>query len=264
MADKNPRILITNDDGIDAPGISALYKEIAPIGRVTVVAPDGQQSAVGHAVSFKEVHLRRVYRDGILWGYALGGTPADCVKFGVTKLMKRHPPALVISGINHGQNVGNSILYSGTIAAAMEAAMFRIPSIAVSISFRRDRKTLFEYAARFIRDLALKVLKHGLPQDVFLNVNVPNVPAEDVKGAVVTRQGKSMFVDLYQEVRREGDKTILQNIGEEMILSNGGEDLDDVVLFQNKVSITPLHYDLTYKPFRKKLAQWIENLGDVK
>lgn len=255
------RILLANDDGIDAPGLQALYNQIKTIGEVTVIAPDGEQSAVSHAVSlFSEMHLRKVFREANLWGYALAGTPVDCVKLAVTKIMKDAPPHLVISGINRGQNTGNSILYSGTVAAAIEAAMFGIPSIAASLHCHRVEQPHFAFAAKFIRALALRVLEHGLPKDVLLNVNFPNVSEEEINGIVVSRQGQSMYVDLYKEVREEGEKIILRNVGEELIASNEGEDIDDFVIFQNKVSITPLHYNLTFEPFRDELKEWIHNL----
>jgi len=261
MNKKSYRILLTNDDGISAPGLAALYREIVSIAQVTIIAPEGEQSAVGHGVSiFRELYLRKVYRENELWGYALDGTPADCVKLGITKMMKEHPPHLVISGINRGQNTGNSIFYSGTVSAAVEARMFGIPAIAVSIAAGRGDIPYFDFAARFTRTLALKVLEHGLPEDVLLNVNIPNSPEEQIDGIAVTRQGKSMYVDIYKEVGEEEDRIILRNIGEELIPSNGGNELDDVALFNNKISITPLHYNLTYEPFCSTLEQWAKNL----
>ncbi len=261
---KTHKILLTNDDGIESPGLSALYSELIKIASVAVVAPETEKSAVGHGVSiFNELYLRRVYRNRELWGYALEGTPADCVKLAVTKLLKDDLPQLVISGINRGQNTGNSILYSGTVAAAVEGTMFGIPSIAVSIDCRRGETPIFEVAAKFTRALALLVLKRGMPQDVLLNVNVPNVPLSEIKGVAITQQGKAMYVDLYEVVREEGERIILRNIGEEMIPSDGGEELDDVVLGKNKISITPLHYNLTYNPFRKKLHHWLKDLTEM-
>lgn len=264
-AEKKPhRILLTNDDGIEAPGLYALYTEMAKIAELTVIAPERERSAVGHSVSiFNELYLRRVFRSGALWGYALDGTPADCVKLAVTKIMKDNLPQLLISGINRGHNTGNNILYSGTVAAAMEGTMFGIPSIAVSVDARRGERPYFEFAAKFTRALTLLVLKRGLPPDVLLNVNLPNVPQEEIKGVAITQQGKAMYVDLYEEVREDGERIILRNIGEELIPSDGGEELDDVVLGKNKISITPLHYNLTYNPFRKKLHQWLKDLAEM-
>lgn len=255
------RILLTNDDGINAPGLSALYKELVTIAHVTVIAPEGEQSAVGHGVSiFRELYLRKVYRENTLWAYALDGTPADCVKLGITKMMRDHPPHLVISGINRGQNTGNSIFYSGTVSAAVEARMFGIPAIAVSLAAKRRDKPYFDFPAQFTRLLALMVLEHGLPKDVLLNVNIPNLPVDEIDGIAVTKQGKSMYVDIYEEVGEEGDRIILRNIGEELIPTDGGNEFDDVAIANNKISITPLHYNLTYEPFSPSLEQWVKNL----
>jgi 5'-nucleotidase len=144
------RILISNDDGIDAPGLAALYDGVKELGEVTVIAPLRERSAIGHAISFKDLKLEKRNRDGEFWGYALDGTPADCVKLGITTLLEEKPD-LVISGINRGANTGNSILYSGTVAAAMEGTMFGVASIAVSLAARRhgSESVNFSTAAKF-------------------------------------------------------------------------------------------------------------------
>jgi 5'-nucleotidase len=252
------RILISNDDGIDAPGLSALYDAVKELGEVTVIAPVVERSAVGHAISFENLQLEKRLRDGKDWGYALDGTPADCVKLGITTLMKEKPH-LVISGINRGANTGNSILYSGTVAAAMEGTMYGVPSMAVSLAARRQGHDHVEYAtaARFAGRLAQCVLKKGLPAGVLLNVNVPHVPDDQIQGVVISRQGQSMYVDVFQSLGERAGIAAFKNIGDEMIPSPGGEDADDVVLQQNKISITPLHYDLTLHHFREELERWV-------
>ena len=167
-------ILISNDDGIASSGIAALVQEIKKVARVTVVAPDKQQSAVGHAITMN-YPLRAVpyLKNGEFFGYAVDGTPADAVKLGVRFLMKEQPD-LVISGINQGSNTAVNILYSGTVSAATEGTVLGIPSIAVSLTTHDEAD--FSYAAKFSARLATMVAKNGLPSGTLLNVNVPAVP----------------------------------------------------------------------------------------
>ena len=253
----NHRILLTNDDGIDAPGIRALYEHVVKIAQVTVVAPVDERSAVGHAISLKDLALVERKSQGKTWGYGLErGTPADCVKFAVTHLMKE-PPHLVLSGINRGQNTGNSILYSGTVAAAIEGTMFGIPSIAVSLAALSPLIPYFDYAARFTASLSRLILGRGLPEGVLLNVNVPNLREQEIQGIVISRQGKSMFEDFFKDQGKRNGLPSFRNVGGKMLSSPEGEDFDDLVLKQNKISITPLQYDLTHHKLRTELDRWI-------
>lgn len=275
------KILLTNDDGIEAPGLNALYEEITTLGDVFVLAPVNERSAAAHSISvFSEVYLEKHFRGDHLWGYALDGTPADCVKVALSTKGKLWPdeehhhvlsegnPDLIVSGINRGANVGTNILYSGTVAAAMEGTMYGVSSIAVSVNAQRWEQPLFEPAARFIRRLAPLVIKKGLPQGIFLNVNVPNVPERDIKGVVVTRMGTAFFIDEFsfpeKRENREGKSThtlVLKNIGEKFIQSERDDpDLDDIALTRNTISITPLHYDLTYSPLREEIVNWLGEL----
>src|SRR5512135_16648 len=196
---KKLRILISNDDGIDAPGIYALVQEVRKIADVSVVAPDKQQSAVGHAITMN-YPLRAVpfRKNNEFFGYAVEGTPADAVKLGVRFLLKQKPD-LLLSGINHGSNTAINILYSGTVSAATEGTVLGIPSIAVSLTTHGQAD--FSYAARFAARLARRVLDEGLPQGTLLNVNVPAVPEPEIAGVRVTRQGSSSWEDTF-DVRR--------------------------------------------------------------
>lgn len=290
------RVLISNDDGVDSPGIWALYQEISRIAETVVVAPITERSAVGHAISvYNEVTLRRHVREEKEWGYGLDGTPADCVKMALTTIMKDAPPDLVISGINRGQNTGTSILYSGTVAAALEATMSRVPAIAVSLAvmspFKGEKlgsfqpgsteladpakslgRTVEEYrpAARFAARLAQTVAKRGLPRGVLLNVNVPLLPEEKIKGVAVSKMGHSLFVDEFRVVSEEGGATSYRNVGDRLIQSPAGDDWDDLVLHEQKISVTPLHYDLTHHEFAEQLKRWaldqereMREVGDV-
>lgn len=278
------RVLLSNDDGIDAPGIWALYREISNLGETVVVAPASERSAVGHGISvYNEITLRRHMREEKSWGYGIDGTPADCVKMALTTIMKDSPPDLVISGINRGQNTGTSILYSGTVAAALEATMAGLPAIAVSLAVvapfqgkhlqdAEKGKTEppesagmlarapedFAVAARFAARVARKVVQRGLPRGVLLNVNVPFVPEDQINGVVISKMGHSVFVDEFQIVDDTAGVIAYRNIGNRLIHSAEGDDWDDLVLRQNKISITPLHYDLTHHRFMKELRSWIE------
>ncbi len=253
----NFRILLSNDDGIDAPGLGSLYEEISRIADLTVVAPTTERSATGHAISvYNDLTLVERKKDGRIWGYGLEGTPADCVKFAISKLMPA-PPHLVISGINLGQNTGNSILYSGTVAAAIEATMYGIPAMAVSIATFDLENACFNTAARFAADLVQILLKKDLSGEVLLNVNIPNVPEDQIRGVVISRQGKSMFQDLFEHQGEINGLPAFRNIGSSMVPSPDEEDFDDIVLSQNKISITPLQYDLTHHQFRNELDRWI-------
>lgn len=273
------RVLLTNDDGVEAPGLWALYEEFAKEWDVTVVAPACERSAIGHAITvFDEISLREHVREHRPRTYAVDGTPADCVKMALGVIMKDNPPDLVVSGINRGQNTGTSIIYSGTVAAALEATMNGLPAIAVSLAVRSKQippsdnpnqavvGTLKEVArvpadyavaARFTARLARVVAQRGLPRGVLLNVNVPAVSEEDIRGVVVARMGHSVFVDEFKAVGERAGVIAYRNVGNRLIHSSEGEDWDDLVLRENKIAITPLHYDLTHHRFMEELRSWL-------
>ncbi len=170
------KILVTNDDGIEAPGIAILAESLSEIGEVTIVAPLKEQSAVGHAITM-QLPLRVIdyKKNGDFFGYAVSGTPADCVKIGIRNILKT-PPDLVVSGINHGSNTAINIIYSGTVSAAREAAIMDIPSMAVSVT--NHEATDFRFAGKVSRLLAQQLAGKDLPLGTLLNVNVPDVPEE--------------------------------------------------------------------------------------
>jgi 5'-nucleotidase len=189
------RVLLTNDDGIFAKGIETLYLALQTEHDVTVVAPETEQSAVGHAITMIDpLRVKAVNRNGSFFGYALNGTPADCVKLAVTEILKP-PPDIVVSGINMGANVGVNVIYSGTVSAATEGTLLGIPSLAVSLDAFDSSD--FQPAAAFAAHLIRVVERFGLPPGVLLNVNVPNIPAEQIRGVRVTRQGEAKFLDHY-------------------------------------------------------------------
>ncbi|MFQ5673666.1 MAG: 5'/3'-nucleotidase SurE [Nitrospinales bacterium] len=246
-------ILLTNDDGFNASGLRALRKEIAAFADTVIVAPEAEQSAVGHAITLSlPLRVRKVVEDGEFLGYAVNGTPADCVKIAVNDLLDR-PPELVISGINHGGNLGTCVIYSGTVSAATEAAIMGIPAMAVSLNNFSGHD--FGPAASVVGKLARLVLEKGLPGGVSLNVNVPTVPAAEIKGMVVTRQGKSRVVETFDKRVDPRGNTYYWLAGE-MAVNEVDKETDAEMVLQNYVSVTPIHYDLTHFKTLEKLKEW--------
>lgn len=247
------KILITNDDGIHAKGIYSLKSALEMIADVIVVAPDVERSAVGHAITLSDpLRVYSVDKDGKFFGYAVNGTPADCVKLGLTSLIKE-PVDLVVSGINLGPNTATNIIYSGTVSAAAEAVIMGVPGLAISLASFHIQE--YEYAAKLACDLANLIFRKGLPVGTLLNVNVPAVKTEQIEGVVVTRQGKGRFEEYYDKRVDPTNRTYYWLAGKSMN-PDYEEDVDDVVLTQNKVSITPIRYDLTDKSMIEKLKTW--------
>ena len=246
-------ILISNDDGIHAPGINALAEEIKKIGDVVIVAPDKQQSAVGHAITMNSpLRVQKVDKQGTFFGFAVTGTPADAVKLAVRSLLL-HPPDLVISGINHGSNTAISVIYSGTVSAATEGTILGIPSFAISLTTYDEAD--FSYAAAFARKLSLKIIEQGLPKGTLLNVNVPPVAASEIKGIVITKQGKSVWNDEFESRRDPNDREYFWLKGDLLELDHD-DDIDQRAILNNKVSITPIHYDLTDYATFEAMKKW--------
>jgi 5'-nucleotidase len=243
-------IMITNDDGIHAPGILALASAIRELGEVTVVAPDRERSAAGHSLTLHSPLRVFELREGF---YAVDGTPTDCVNMGIHSLLPFRPD-MVISGINHGPNLGDDITYSGTVAAAMEATLMGIPAIAVSLATFENNGHFSAAAAISVR-VARLVSSNGLPADTFLNVNVPNCPIEEMKSTLITRQGKRSFVGkIVDKTDPRGRKYYW--IGSEEPDFNDEVGTDFHAVNRCHVSITPLHLDLTNYESMKILAGW--------
>ena len=197
MKDSRPLILLTNDDGIHAEGLRKLKTAAAKLGQVRIVAPENEQSAVGHSITlYDPIKAHEVTKDGKFYGYGIGGTPADSVKLAVYSLLRR-PPDLVISGINNGANLGINVLYSGTVSAATEAAILGFPAMAVSLAQKKDPP--YEWALPHIERLGAWVLKCGLPRGVALNVNIPALPPDQDRGFKLTRQGLSKFRESFEQ-----------------------------------------------------------------
>lgn len=253
MKTKFPKILLSNDDGIYSPGIAALYSELKKIGDVSVVAPDSEKSAVGHAITLSDpLRVWDYKKNGEFFGYAVNGTPADCVKIAYWALLD-HKPDLVVSGINLGSNTGINAIYSGTVSAATEGTILGIPSFAISLA--TYTKPYFSFAAKFARKLSLQLLQNGLPRGTFLNVNVPPVKEEDISGVQVTRQGLAPYEERFDKRVDPQNRIYYWLTGKKVELEQD-EDTDDVAIQQNKVSVTPLQYDLTNFDFLENLKTW--------
>lgn len=247
------RVLICNDDGIDAPGIYALAQEMKKTAEVTVVAPDKQQSAVGHAITMN-YPLRAVpfRKNNEFFGYAVEGTPADAVKLAVRFLMKEKPD-LVISGINHGSNTAINIIYSGTVSAATEGTVLGIASIAVSLTTYQEAD--FSYAATFAARLAELVVANGLPKGTLLNVNVPAVPEKQIAGVRLTRQGESSWEDTF-DVRRDPANREYFWLTGRMNVTDTDPETDQIAIREKYISITPIRYDLTDRTMLVEMRGW--------
>lgn len=237
------RLLLCNDDGIHAPGIQALYDAVSDLGEIHVAAPAGEQSAVGHAITLSNpIKCRIVEKNGKVFGHAIGGTPADCVKLAVTTLLKS-PPNLIVSGINLGPNAGISVIYSGTVSGATEGTILGLPSMAISLNTFSD--PIWDTPARVARDLVQKVVARGLPPETLLNVNVPNLPFDQIKGYQVTRMGRSRFVEVFHH-RTDPRGNAYYWMDGEMELLGDGQGTDIQALEDGYVSLTPLWFDLTH------------------
>jgi 5'-nucleotidase len=249
------KILLTNDDGINAPGLAALHSKISQIADTIVVAPDTEMSAIGHAISLNNpLRVADFHKNGSFFGYAVSGTPADCVKIAHSAIFKdKAKPNLLISGINWGSNTGINTIYSGTVSAATEGAILHIPSFAISLA--TYAKADFTTAAEFAAELALIITKKKLPRGVFLNVNVPAIPKAKIKGVKVTRQGAANYTEEYFVRKDPRERTYYWLAGEKVEIEQDSN-VDDRAILENKISITPVHYDLTYYPIMKELEKW--------
>jgi 5'/3'-nucleotidase len=252
------QILITNDDGIDAPGIYALKKSLEEIAQVTVVAPITEQSAVGHGITMQlPLRLVKYNKNGDFFGYAIYGTPADCVKIGIKNIMD-FKPDLVVSGINHGSNTAINIIYSGTVSAAREAAIMDVPAMAISVTNHEVKD--FRLAGKVAALLAKKMDGKDLPLGTLLNVNVPDLPEDQIKGLLLTKQGKSKWDDIYEKRVDPQGRDYYWLTGNLMEVDKEME-IDQVAIKNNYVSISPIHFDLTdYEAFEKMKSWKLENL----
>jgi 5'-nucleotidase len=246
-------ILLTNDDGIYAEGLWALHGALCREHTVTVVAPDRERTAVSHGITLHQpLRASRVAVNGRSQGYAVNGTPADCVKLGVLEILGRKPD-IVVSGLNPGANVGVNINYSGTVAAAKEAALGGVPAIAASIEAGEPRA--YGAAAGFIARLVRAVGLRGLSPGTFLNVNVPNVPWPEIAGVRISRHGVSLFKE-YMEKRVDPRQRPYYWQGADLQTFEEDPDIDGAALRDRFISITPIKCDMTDYHALNELKQW--------
>lgn len=238
-----PIILVTNDDGITAPGIFALVEAMKPLGKCVVVAPDSPQSAMGHAITLNDpLRLEVVDIFGEVEAYQCSGTPVDCVKLAVDKILHRKPD-LCVSGINHGSNSSINVIYSGTMSAAMEAAIEGIPAIGFSVldySFHADMQLSKEVAGA----IAKHVIDYGLPEGVLLNVNMPKLPVEELQGIMICRQALAKWQEEFDERIDPRGKKYYWLTGK-FVNYDSSPETDEWALSHGYVSVVPVQYDLT-------------------
>lgn len=251
--DKRPLILITNDDGITAPGIRTLISVMNEIGDVVAVAPDGPQSGMGHAVTIDDtIYCNKIkVDDGPQKEYESSGTPADCIKLAVSEILDRRPD-LCVSGINHGSNSSINVIYSGTMSAAVEAGVEGIPAIGFSL-LDYSWNANFEPLRGYIKQIVLNVLEHTLPDGVVLNVNFPK--KETFKGIKICRQARANWVEEFDK-RISPQGRVYYWLTGNFVNMDKGEDTDEWALENNFISIVPVQFDLTAHHFIHELNNW--------
>ncbi|MBE0392589.1 5'/3'-nucleotidase SurE [Flavobacterium sp. PL002] len=255
MSKTKPLILVTNDDGITAPGMRALIAVMSEIGEVVVVAPDKPQSAMGHAITINStLYLNKISKEGAdITEYSCSGTPVDCVKLAVNEILKRKPD-LCVSGVNHGSNSSINVIYSGTMSAAVEAGIEGIPAIGFSL-LDYDWNADFETIKPFIKKITQETLHNGLPKDVVLNVNFPKLKKEQIKGIKVCRQAKAIWAEKFDKRVTPQGKDYYWLAGEFINLDKG-EDTDEWALANGYISVVPVQFDLTAHHTVQQLNNW--------
>jgi len=259
MSKKKPLILVTNDDGITAPGIRHLISIMKELGDVVVVAPDSPQSGMGHAITIND----NLYCDPVKLKetedheeYSCSGTPADCVKIATQEILKRKPD-LCVSGINHGSNSSINVIYSGTMSAAVEAGTEGIPAIGFSLldySLTAD----FEPTTKFVKAITKRVLEEGMPTGMVLNVNFPKLTEKQIKGIKICRQAKAHWVEEFDKRTNPQGRDYYWLTGK-FVNEDGGEDTDEWALENGYVSVVPVQFDLTAHHYIKELNTWSLN-----
>lgn len=255
------RILLTNDDGIDSPGILAVLRELEKIGEVYVVAPDRERSGTGHSITvFSPIKAQKFEIPGFSsLAWVIDGTPADCVKLGLSVLAPE-PVDYVVSGINRGANLGTDVLYSGTVSAALEGVIMGCPSVAVSLDSFNPHAD-FSFAARFTRAVLRTLHREGMGKDIILNVNVPCIPRSEIKGIRITKLGVRRYENLFEE-RKDTRGNTYYWLGGEVIDEEQDPDSDVAAVNQGYISITPIHFDLTdyelMEDFRRRFQPYID------
>ena len=252
---ERPLILVTNDDGINAPGIRTLISIMKDIGDIVVVAPDSPQSGMGHAITINStLHSSKITpKDSEIIEYSCSGTPADCVKLAINELMPRKPD-LCVSGINHGSNSSINVIYSGTMSAAIEAGIEGVPAIGFSLldySWNAD----FNQSKDFIRRIVINALNNKIPKGVVLNVNIPSIKKSDINGVKICRQAMAYWVEEFDKRKNPLGQEYYWLTGK-FVNKDQGEDTDEWALNNNYISIVPVEFDLTAHHAIQGLNAW--------
>lgn len=252
-----PLILVTNDDGITAPGIRALIKMMNEIGEVYVIAPDSPQSGMGHAITIdstlfcEKVKIDDGPQSDREW--ACSGTPVDCVKLGINRILPRRPD-ICVSGINHGSNSSINVIYSGTMSAAVEAGVDGIPAIGFSLcdfSYSAD----FFAAKKYIQQIVRSAIENKMKKSMILNVNIPKLPEQELKGIRVCRQAKAIWQEEYDQRKDPRGRTYFWLTGKFVNLDSG-DDTDERALEEGYISVVPIQYDMTAHDYISVVKSW--------
>lgn len=252
-----PLILVTNDDGITAPGIRALIKMMNEIGEVYVIAPDSPQSGMGHAITVdstlfcEKVKIDDGPQSDREW--ACSGTPVDCVKLGINRILPRRPD-ICVSGINHGSNSSINVIYSGTMSAAVEAGVDGIPAIGFSLcdfSYSAD----FFAAKKYIQQIVRSAIENKMKKSMILNVNIPKLPEQELKGIRVCRQAKAIWQEEYDQRKDPRGRTYFWLTGKFVNLDSG-DDTDERALEEGYISVVPIQYDMTAHDYISVVKSW--------
>ena len=247
-------ILITNDDGYNSKGIKALINAVKNLGKILIIAPDSPQSGMGHAISVnKPIRCYKTNFFGSVEAYCCTGTPVDCIKMGLY-LLKDKKPDLILSGINHGSNVSTNILYSGTMSAAVEGALSGIPSVGYSLTDYSENAD-FQYSEKIVQIISKKVIKEGLKKGTCLNVNIPNIKENQIKGIKVCRQGRAFWDDTFDHRKDPLGKDYYWLTGS---FSSKEQAIDtDINYLENSyVTIVPTQFDMTCHDSVDELKKW--------
>lgn len=247
-------ILLTNDDGIHAPGIKALWEELSKIATISVVAPDSERSASSQSITVHNPIWVDEYTitEHAISAFKIGGTPTDCVKIALKVLLGAYPD-IIVSGINNGSNLGTDVLYSGTVSAAIEGALNGVPALAVSLdSFEAND---YSYAAKVAREIAEIVINKGLPPNTLLNINVPALAQDQIKGRVVTKLGIRHYENTFDKRQDPRGKPYYW-MGGKIADGYNDPDSDIAAVREGKVSVTPIHFDLTNYRIMKIIEDW--------
>lgn len=252
---KRPLILVTNDDGVSAPGIRNLVSFMQELGDVIVVAPDKPQSGMGHAITINNtLFINKVSTENAsITEYSCSGTPVDCVKLAVNEILHRKPD-LCVSGINHGSNSSINVIYSGTMSAAVEAGIEGIPAIGFSL-LDHNWDADFGATAKFVKKITSEVLENGLPKGVVLNVNFPKLKEDEIKGIKICRQANALWEEKFDKRQTPQGKDYYWLTGEFVNLDKG-EDTDEWALKHGYVSVVPILFDLTSHHSIQELNTW--------